>query len=151
MDSKKPFLIFIPPVILIIILLLFLLYYFFSLFFLKIIFFIPAIISIFIYTFYAFEIHNINIKENTENSMDCGCKKLKYDKWYIYNQYWFNGLGAFIGWIALYILLFYRVDIDNPHKFEDIKWQDFILGLIAFFGITGHFPIASLLGKFLSK
>jgi len=35
---------------------------------------------------------------------------------------------------------------------ENIEWpKDYILALVAFFGITGYFPFASLLGRIFGK
>lgn len=117
-----------------------------SFFSFKLIFFIVTGVSICTYGFCAFEIHTQGPVTNKD--------KLKENKWHLYNQYWFNGLGAFVGWMALYVLLFYRIGIETDHShcywvcfFENIKWQDFILMLVAFFGITGHFPYAALIGK----
>jgi hypothetical protein len=118
--------------------------------FLEIVFFSVAGISIFVYGYWAFEIHGgtDQIKKKDEVVEP----RLAYNKWYRYNQYWFNGLGAFMGWLALYLLLFGRIGIGQPY-FDlewfviSMDWQDFALGLVAFFGITGYFPFASLLGK----
>lgn len=124
----------------------------------EIIFFIVASISIYIYAHHAFHIHNLDIRrvETEEKVVTRTWEKLEDNKWYIYNQYWLNGLGAFIGWLALYLLLFGRIGIGQPY-FDlewfviSMDWQDFALGLVAFFGITGHFPLASLLGKLPGK
>lgn len=106
--------------------------------FLKIGFGAFALFSSFIYGYYAFEIHNIDKSQIIKSN------------WYRYNQYWFNGLGAFIGWIALYILLFYKLKITNsPLCFtsfaNNLGWDDLVLFLVSYFGITGHLPLASLL------
>lgn len=96
-----------------------------------------------LYSWRAFEIHKID-KSKYENN-----------KWFMYNQYWFNGLGAFIGWCALYVLLFNVIGIgscepslgniisgDGTHTLAN-------LGLItfAFMGITGYLPFVSLIDK----
>jgi len=161
MIFKKQLLIFTPPIILVVALFPPYLCYLSNLFFSKIIFFVAAIVSIYIYSRYAFEIHDIipkrtkiiDIVENKES------KKQEVEKsdWYIYNQYWLNGFGAFVGWLALYILIFYRIEVLNGEmklaKFiENIEWpKDYILALVAFFGITGYFPFASLLGRIFGK
>ena len=158
--KQKQYLIFIPPIVLVVALFSVYLCYLPNYFLFKIIFFIVASVSIYIYGRYAFEIHNIIpkktkiidiIKEGTQLK-----EEVKIDNWYIYNQYWLNGLGAFIGWLALYILLFYKIRIDSSsfnllHFIEHLSWSDFVLILVAFFGITGYFPYAVLIGKFPGK
>lgn len=52
-----------------------------------------------------------------------------------YAEYWFNGLGAFIGWIALYFAL--HLSWSDPMLFG---WQHITLAYISFIGITGHLP-----------
>jgi len=105
-------------------------------------FFVGATINIFFYTLFAFEIHNIDIEKN----------KLADNKFYIYNQYWLNGLGAFIGWFALYILLFYIIKINQCTPIIVIEcWinnlgkKDIILIVITFLGLTGYIPYYALL------
>lgn len=97
--TTNAWLIFIPPIALFLIAVI-LAFPFFDFSSIEIIFFVVASVSIFTYSNYAFEIHNINKATIMENP------------WYLYNQYWFNGLGAFMGWSALYVLLFYRIDTD---------------------------------------
>lgn len=126
--------------------------------FFKSIFFIVAGVNIYIYARFAFEIHDIMPKEtkiiDIVKDGQLLKKEVKRDNWYFCNQYWFNGLGAFVGWVALYILLFYRIGIEINHPycywicfFENIKLQDFVLVLVSFFGITGYLPYAALIGK----
>lgn len=106
------------------------------------IFWIVAILHAIVYGRYAFEIHGLDAN-------------LVKNNWQRNAQYWLNGFGAFVGWVALYILLFYRVGVDDTSGlgkyFLAIDWQDFVLALVAFFGITGYFPYASLLGRVFSK
>lgn len=93
-------------------------------------FFVGAIIFSYVYGVCAFEIHNIKLK---------GTKS----KGHVYNQYWLNGLGAFVGWVALYILLFHRMgDVVSLKNLEGI---DLILSVVAFLGITGHIPYILLI------
>jgi len=57
---------------------------------------------------------------------------------YKYTQYFVNGLGAFLGWIALYFLL--KLNWDDASKFG---LQHLILSYVAFVGITGNLPFVS--------
>lgn len=56
-------------------------------------------------------------------------------------EYLFNGIGAFIGWIALYFLI--CLPWSNPQGFG---WQHFLLTYISFMGITGHLPFVAKFG-----
>jgi len=60
--------------------------------------------------------------------------------WWLY-QGIFNGLGAFVGWMALAYL--WSVDL------RILQWEYFGVAAIAFYGITGNLPAASLLGRLL--
>ena len=112
--------------------------------FFKLIFFFAAGVSIYIYARQAFEIHTQGLVTNKDQP--------EKNKWHLYNQYWLNGLGAFVGWVMFYYLLFYKIRIDNPEQFvqlfdKKIELLDLALGLIAFFGITGYFPYAAVIGR----
>jgi hypothetical protein len=48
------------------------------------------------------------------------------------HQYWLNGLGAAVGWGAVRLMWWRRTDFSNGY--------DFLLGLIAFLGVTGFVP-----------
>ncbi len=108
----------------------------------KIVFLIIALTSSYIYGRHAFEIHNV--KTLTEKDRE--------NKWYMLNQYWFNGLGAFIGWVSLYILLFYRINInvqgvDFSSFAKNLGLANLALTIISYLGITGYIPLASLLKR----
>jgi hypothetical protein len=103
-------------------------------------------VSIFIsliYGFKAFDIHGYDPS-----------KVNNYNPWYKINQYWFNFLGAFIGFILLYYFLILRLNLFNPcvslfaYKAELL---DIFILLLAFLGITGHLPRALLLDDLLKK
>ena len=64
-------------------------------------------------------------------------KDKKWD-WWLY-QIWFNALGVFIGWIALYYI--WKVGIC------DFKIEHFAALIIAYLGISGNLPYAALFGK----
>ena len=63
-------------------------------------------------------------------------EKKKWD-WWTY-QVLFNALGAFMGWVALWAVWDFGFPLATVH---------FVLGLIAFLGITGNLPYAVMLGK----
>jgi len=65
-----------------------------------------------------------------KESWDC-------EKW-IY-QFWFNFLGAFIGWLAIYYLW--------NTEFSTFGLEHFVALIIAFIGITGNLPRAVYFGK----
>lgn len=94
-------------------------------------FLVMAIVFSCVYGRYAFEIHNIDKKAYEKN------------KWYINNQYWLNGLGAFVGWVALYILLFHQME--DVESLKNLGKTELILSVIAFLGITGYIPYILLL------
>ena len=128
----------------------------FSVIFCSALFFIPAaIISIIFYGYFAFEIHNIDVeKKNEDKDKRPTWGKLGDNKWFIYNQYWLNALGAFVGWIALYILLFYVIRIGHyPLSVAILIWvknlgiDDLVLVVLSFLGLTGYIPYYALLGK----
>jgi hypothetical protein len=58
---------------------------------------------------------------------------------WVIHQIWFNALGAFIGWIAIY----YLFQSDVAH----FGAAQFIALIIGFLGITGNLPFAALMGK----
>ena len=76
---------------------------------------------------WAFEIHSSSMANNNHRN---------------YTQYFFNGLGALLGWVALYFLL--KLDWSNPSNFG---FQHLILSYIAFVGITGNLPFVSKFSK----
>ena len=116
-------------------------------------FLLAAVISILFYGYFAFEIHNIDVKKNN-NEKHPTWKELGDNKWFIYNQYWLNALGTFVGWIALYILLFHIIRIENyPLSVAISIWvnnlgiDDLVLVVLSFLGLTGYIPYYALLGK----
>lgn len=109
-------------------------------------FLLSAIISILFYSIFAFEIHNW--KSSDEEYVKNGKKE------FVYNQYWFNALGAIVGWSALYILLFYVIRIEYyPLSSALFIWtrhlsaSDLFLIVASFLGLTGYIPYYALLGK----
>lgn len=58
--------------------------------------------------------------------------------WWVY-QIWFNALGAFLGWVGVWYLSCVRP--------SELKVEHWLALLVAFLGVTGNLPYASLLGK----
>jgi hypothetical protein len=65
-------------------------------------------------------------------------QKAKQWDWWLY-QIWFNALGAFLGWVAVWYLTCVRP--------SDLKVEHWLACLVAFLGVTGNLPYASLLGR----
>jgi hypothetical protein len=61
---------------------------------------------------------------------------LKRNRTWWFHQFFLNGTGAFIGWVALYY--FFKSDMCK------IGIQHFIALLIGFLGVTGYLPYAIL-------
>jgi len=64
--------------------------------------------------------------------------RIKKLDWWLY-QFWFNFVGAFIGWVAVYYL--WETDISK------FGIEHFVALIIAFLGITGNLPFAVLIGQ----
>lgn len=62
--------------------------------------------------------------------------------WWVY-QWIFNGLGAFIGWVAVYFL--WTADI------RSFGFQHFVALVIAYLGITGNLPQVSIAGSIFRR
>lgn len=128
-----PYLIYISPVSLVIIIILVV----YKEIAISLIYWLVAIVNICVYSYYAFEIHSIDTK------------MFKQNKWYMYNQYWLNGLGAFVGWLALYVFIFFR--LPNVDIATGIIWGDILILFVAFVGITGYLPYIALIKKLPGK
>ena len=107
--------------------------------FFTLLYFLFSVLSGVIYGRYAFEIHNCNGKVG--------------EKLHRLNQYWFNGLGAFLGWCFLYYFLVFRIELfQMPNVLaqllnKKLDWADFVVILISYVGITGHLPFWTLFGN----
>ncbi len=64
--------------------------------------------------------------------------RIKKLDWWLY-QFWFNFVGAFIGWVVVYYL--WKTDISK------FGIEHFVALIIAFLGITGNLPYAVLIGE----
>ena len=85
-----------------------------------------GIVWFMIYGSKCFEIHFL--KEESE-------KLKKNNILFFYNQIWFNGLGSFMGWIAIYYLW-------NVNQ-KDLNIGHLVVLLIGYLGITGNLPFVS--------
>ena len=81
----------------------------------------------------------IRVKEN-EKEKEITRKRNR--TWW-FHQFFLNGTGAFIGWVALYY--FFQSDMCK------IGIQHFIALLIGFLGVTGYLPYALLRKDILNK
>ncbi|KRT69646.1 MAG: hypothetical protein XU15_C0009G0006 [candidate division NC10 bacterium CSP1-5] len=65
-------------------------------------------------------------------------KAWKHAPWWIY-QFFFNGTGAFIGWMVLYYL--------SKVPLQDFETRHFVGIVIAFIGVTGNLPYVVMMGR----
>lgn len=93
-----------------------------------------------------------------ENKKLLGVDNMKKDlkskrKALLYHQYWFNFVGSFTGWIALFpILKNIFIFLCPKQTLIEISWSQFGLFLIAILGITGYLPLTiHNLAKSLNK
>jgi len=63
--------------------------------------------------------------------------------------FWFNFFGSIVGWAAFWIILFKILRYVDFSCQADIGFGDLVLALVAFAGITGHLPMATM-GIFVS-
>ncbi len=63
------------------------------------------------------------------------------------HQFWFNFIGAFVGWIFVWILVWrigaFGGTTSIGYRVTQIGIVDFALAFVAFTGITGHLPYAT--------
>ena len=64
--------------------------------------------------------------------------RIKKCDWWLY-QFWFNFVGAFIGWVVVYYI--WEIDI------SEFEIKHFVALIIAFLGITGNLPYVALVGR----
>ena len=60
------------------------------------------------------------------------------------HQFWFNFIGAMVGWTATYFLLFERLQVFGGQVVTEPRTliaMDCVIGLVAIVGITGHLPM----------
>lgn len=96
----------------------------------EIVFLLVAVIASGFFGFYCFEIHNL------------GRSTFEWQE--KIQQVWFNFIGAFAGWIALWILIrqwwgAWRLPT-TPAVPVQMTLSDFGLALIAFVGMSGYLP-----------
>lgn len=64
-------------------------------------------------------------------------------------QFWFNFTGSIVGWLALAIEVKRVLPQLETDAAPILSWVDAVLSLIAFGGVTGHLPMATM-GIFVS-
>jgi hypothetical protein len=64
------------------------------------------------------------------------------------HQRWLNFLGAFVGWMALWLLSKKFAPCMVDQCINDVGWLHVVGALVAFVGVTGHLPyfVVSLVG-----
>lgn len=64
--------------------------------------------------------------------------------WWVH-QVWFNFAGAFVGWTAAWVVgRKLWTCLPNCCDTTLLKWPDAALAFLAFVGITGHLPFATM-------
>lgn len=87
-----------------------------------IIYWSTAFISSFLFTYFAPTIHNLS--------------PWKEFRWPLRLSQWFlNFTGSFIGWISLAYFIFWRINF-----LTTLEIGDFLVLIVAFYGITGFLP-----------
>ncbi|MGA7514619.1 MAG: hypothetical protein WBW46_17120 [Candidatus Sulfotelmatobacter sp.] len=82
---------------------------------------------------YCFEVHEIK-------------DKAKYHTAALIQQWCFNFLGSLVGWIALWFLIRRSGGLSSflSYSLAAAGWSDFALGLVAFVGVSGYLPFATI-------
>src|SRR5262245_2225815 len=66
------------------------------------------------------------------------------NKWSRWHQRWFNFCGSIVGWLAVVVIAYKAERCWNDQCPADVSVGDFLLGVVAFVGITGNLPGALL-------
>lgn len=67
--------------------------------------------------------------------------KEKSQRFYLF---WFNFFGSLVGWLALWVILFKILRCVGGACQIGVELGDLVLALVAFAGITGHLPMATM-------
>lgn len=97
-----------------------------------IVFCIIALINSFFYGIFAYEIHDA-VRPKSVMAL--------------YNQFWMNGLFTFVGWLALYYFLYYRLSFFTGNIIYQFQSFDLLVVLVIMLGITGFLPHAIFIGR----
>jgi hypothetical protein len=103
-----------------------------------------ALVVSFLLGWFCLEVHNIRVPEG-------------YPRAARNHQRWFNFIGALVGWIALWCLVRRAWCVWWAcSSLGQAGWSDFVLGFVAFVGISGYFPYATMttvdaIGKRVAK
>jgi hypothetical protein len=80
------------------------------------------------YGYFACEIHGVD-------------KQNKSTHWKVH-QFWFNFLGAAVGWLAMWAVLGSVVVCATGNCTNSISISSALLFILAFLGVTGHLPMS---------
>ncbi len=83
-----------------------------------------AILSSFLITYFTPTIHGLPLKKWRDFPWP-----LRMSQWIL------NFIGSLVGWIALAYFIFWRI-----HSFTTLEIGDFLVLIVAFYGITGYLP-----------
>lgn len=95
----------------------------------KVIFIIIALFFSFFCALFCYELHDNKSEAEKKRLNDLRVRKI--------HQFMLHLLGALVGWILLYYLLFIRLDFSSEIL---LNWEDLLILLIALIGITGYLP-----------
>lgn len=105
-------------------------------------YFATAFGMFFYYGYFACEIHEVDPKGKSKH-------------WKVH-QFWFNFVGAAVGWVAMWTVLGSLFVCANGNCTDSISVSSALLFILAFLGVTGHLPMSlyGLIGglkEFVSK
>jgi hypothetical protein len=72
------------------------------------------------------------VQQRAEPWKDQTCSERLFLLTQLVFQFWFNAVGGFVGWIAVWFLW--------GSRFGDHGWKHLVAFVIAFVGITGNLP-----------
>lgn len=94
----------------------------------NIIFLVIAILSSIFCATYSYELHDSKEEADKKKQADSKIRRV--------HQFVLHLLGALVGWLLLYYLLFIKINFLDI----DIGWEDLLIFLISLIGITGYLP-----------
>ncbi len=97
------------------------------------VFWTVAFLASLFHGFYCFEVHGIK-------------DKAKYHIAALIQQWCFNFIGSLFGWIALWLLVRRCGGLSSFLSYSPAteRWSDFALAFVAFVGISGYLPFATI-------
>jgi hypothetical protein len=58
--------------------------------------------------------------------------------------FWFNFFGSLVGWLALWVIVFKILRCASGSCQAGVELGDLVVAFVAFAGITGHLPMATM-------